>query len=278
MEEGGLRLSTAMEVPGAGVVRFRLSEHEGGVLLEAPGRPPAAVRRCLETAARRILRLDLDLRPFYDLALADEHLSWVADVGAGRLMRCPTAWEDVVKLVLTTNCSWALTTRMCTKLVDLWGTAAPCTGDGRAFPGPEALAAAGKSALRDRAKVGYRAPYLAELARRVSAGEYDPERWEHDDRPAADLRKEMLTLPGVGPYVAENLLKMVGRPEGLALDSWMRKKYSETYHGGRPVTDRTIARRYRGYGSWAGLAIWCDLTRDWILANGEPSAAWDDLA
>ena len=77
------------------------------------------------------------------------------------------------------------------------------------------------------------------------------------------LRKEILRLPGVGPYVAENLLKFLGKPDGLALDSALRAGYSERYHGGRRVTDRTIARRVSGLGRWAGLALWFDLWRDW---------------
>lgn len=275
LDDRGLSLSTTVELPGGDVRRFRMSDGGDHVILHAPGRPRVSVLRALERAARRILALDLDLGPFYRLVEEDEHLSWVAEIGAGRLLRCPSTWEDLVKLVLTTNCSWALTTRMCENLVDLWGV----EGDGgaRAFPGPRVLAARSEAELRDRARTGYRAPYLLELGSKVAAGECSPEDWENDDRPTSDLRKEMLSLPGVGPYVAENLLKLAGRPEGLALDSWMRGKYSRIYHGGRPVKDRTIARRYGRYGSWAGLAIWCDLTRDWILADGEPSEAWDDL-
>ena len=49
------------------------------------------------------------------------------------------------------------------------------------------------------------------------------------------------------------------------------------YHGGRPVIDRTIARRYAKLGRWAGLAIWLDLTREW-LDGEEPSAAWVSLS
>ena len=74
----------------------------------------------------------------------------------------------------------------------------------------------------------------------------------------------MLKLPGVGPYVAENLLRLMGRPAGLALDSWLRGKYARRYHGGRRVSDRTIARRYGRHGRWAGLTLWCDMTRDWF--------------
>ena len=32
----------------------------------------------------------------------------------------------------------------------------------------------------------------------------------------------------------------------------------------RPVTDRTIERRFRRYGSYAGLAFWLYLTRHWV--------------
>ena len=268
-------LATTVTVPGGGATRILLRPEKDAVVLEAPGSPPAAVRRHLEAAARRILNLDLDLAPFHAACAATEGLEWIAKAGAGRLLRAPTLFEDVVKLVLTTNCSWSLTTRMTRAVVDLWGEPAP--GGSRAFPTPAALAGAGEAALRERARTGYRAPFLASLARKVADGEVDPESWQCDGRDTAALRKEMLSLPGAGPYVAENLLKMLGRPDGLALDSWMRGQYAKLYHGGRAVSDRTIARRYARMGKWAGLAAWLDLTREW-LDGDSPSAAWESLA
>ena len=71
-------------------------------------------------------------------------------------------------------------------------------------------------------------------------------------------RPGSLTRP-ILDELAENLLRFLGRPHGLALDSWMRGKFSRTYHGGRPVTDRTIHRAYARCGPWAGLAVWFDL-------------------
>ena len=59
----------------------------------------------------------------------------------------------------------------------------------------------------------------------------------------------------------------MGRPCGLGLDSWLRAKYGRVYHGGRRVSDRTIARRYARHGPWAGLTLWCDLTRDWFQSD-----------
>jgi N-glycosylase/DNA lyase len=268
-------LATTVALPGGGAARIVLRRETGGVWLETAGPLGATTRGHLVAAARRILNLDLDLSEFHAAAANTDGLAWIAGTGAGRLLRAPTAFEDLVKLVLTTNCSWALTTRMTRALVEAWGE--PASDGTRAFPRPEALAACGERALREVGRTGYRAPHLASIAREVSEGRVDPESWERDARDPAALKKEMLALPGVGPYVAENVLKMLGRPDGLALDSWMRGRYATLYHGGRAVSDRTVARRYKKMGRWAGLAIWLDLTRDW-LDGDDPSAAWESLA
>ena len=273
--ERGMELRVTVATPAGGAASIRLSPAGSGVRLELPGRPRATVRDALIAAARRILNLDLDLEPLYRSVDGDPRLGWIAETGSGRLLRSATVFEDLVKLILTTNCSWALTARMCAGLVERYGRRAP---DGmRAFPGPGALARAGTVALRDDVRCGYRAPYVAELSRAVHEGRVRPEEWPDDPRPAEQLRKELMQLPGVGPYVAENLLKFLGRPAGPALDSWMRSKYSRLYHGGRKVSDATILRRYRKAGRWSALAVWCDLTRDWLEASDEPSEAWDAL-
>jgi N-glycosylase/DNA lyase len=272
-DAGGGWLETTVALGDGGAERIRLEAAGDGVRLGAPGRPPAGVRRQLVAAARRALNLDLDLEPFYDVASEHPGMEWVARAGAGRLLRCPTLWEDLVKLVLTTNCSWALTTKMVTELTERYGAPAP---DGsRAFPTPEVLARVGERTLRDKVRAGYRAPLLVALSREVARGEVDPEAWERDTREPAELKTEILALPGAGPYVAENLLRFLGRPDGLGLDSWLRAKYARIHHDGRKIKDRTIARRYARFGRWAGLALWCDMTRDWFESDGAPSLrAW----
>jgi N-glycosylase/DNA lyase len=207
------------------------------VIVESSGRGDAAARRLLRETARRVLNLDLDLSTFHECVGCIDGMEWIARTGSGRLLRAPTLFEDLVKLVLTTNCTWALTTRMVDSLIEHFGESAP---DGsRAFP-------------------------TAGLAREVASGRVDPEAWQHDPRDPEELRREMLDLPGVGPYVAENLLRLLGRPAGLGLDSAVRSWYAGAYHGGRRVSDRTIARRYAKLGSWGGLAVWCEMTREWL--------------
>lgn len=50
------------------------------------------------------------------------------------------------------------------------------------------------------------------------------------------------------------------------LQAW----YARVYHGGRRVSDRTIARRYAKLGQWGGLAAWCEMTRDYLADGGSP--------
>ena len=190
-------LSGVAGLPGGGGVPFRLSTRGERVVVDSPGTGDGTSRRLLRQTARRVLGLDVDLAQFHAAVRRVPGLEWIAERHAGRLLRAPTAFEDLVKLVLTTNCHWAFTTRMVGSLVARYG--APAGGQGRAFPTPEALARAGTRALRERCKTGYRAAALAELARRVADGRLDPEVWERDARDPLELRRELLRLPGVGP-------------------------------------------------------------------------------
>ena len=208
-------------------------------------------RARLLATVRHMLRLDDDLSAFYAVAGADDELAWVAH-GAGRMLRSPTVFEDVVKTVCTTNCSWALTTKMTTALVEHLGDPAP---DGRrAFPSAAAMAAADESFYREVARTGYRAPYFRELARSVAAGEVDLEALTDPELPDDDVEAQLLALPGIGPYGAAHvMLTSLGRYSRLVLDSWTRPTYAKL--AGRKTKDATIERRFRRYGEWAGPRV-----------------------
>jgi 3-methyladenine DNA glycosylase/8-oxoguanine DNA glycosylase len=275
VSEKGEWVATVVAVPGGGAHRMTLHEERDGVVLETPGNPGLPAQRALRAAARRMLALDLDVSAFHAAVANDPRYGWIATSGTGRFLRGPTMWEDVVKLVLTTNCSWAVTKKMVTTLVDKYGEQAE---DGaRSFPTPEKLARIRETTYRNVVKAGYRSPLLQSLSKLVATGKVDVAAWDADTRASEIVKKEMLALPGVGPYVAENLLKFIGRPQGLALDSWVRAKYSRLHHGGRKVTDRTIHRSTARLGAWAGLALWFEMTRDWFDGD-HPTALWATLS
>ena len=211
---------------------------------------------------RHILRLDDDLSDFYLTTGNDPEFAWIGEQGAGRLLRSPTVFEDLVKMICTTNCSWALTLKMVNGLVANLGRE---TSDGRrSFPNAEALAAMRLEFFVDEVRAGYRAPYLKELANRVASGELNVEEWLTSELPTAELMKQIKGVKGVGPYAAENLLKLLGRYDGLALDSWTRARFFQIRNNGRKANDKKIARYYSRFNEWRGLALWCDVTHDWL--------------
>lgn len=210
---------------------------------------------------RHILRLDEDLSEFYRLTSKEKRLSWVAQMSAGRLLCSPTVFEDLVKTICTTNCSWSLTKNMTKNLVEKLGAE---SADGkRTFPTAEAMANVSVGFYRDEIRAGYRSPYFAELAEKVASGKLNPETWLNSDLPTKELKKQMKNVKGVGDYAAENLLKLVGRYDGLALDSWLRAQFYKKHNGETVCSDKEIETFYEKFGSWRGLAIWCDMTEKW---------------
>ncbi len=208
---------------------------------------------------RHILRLDDDLSVFHQLT--KKEFAWIAKTHTGRMLRSPTVFEDLIKTICTTNCSWALTKKMTTNLVEKLGT--PTKDGKKAFP--TAAQMAGKSAefYKDEIRAGYRAPYFAELAEKIASGKINPESWLHSDLPTKELKKEMKQIKGVGDYAAENLLKLVGRYDGLALDSWLRAQFYKKHNGEIVCDDKQIEKFYQRYGTWRGLVMWCDMTERW---------------
>lgn len=235
-----------------------------GVRGRAPG---AGTISSLSETVRRILNLDEDLSGFYAVAATDPELAWVIG-GAGRMVHAPTVFEDVVKTVCTTNCSWSLTTKMVTALVGHLGesaSGAPKDGwQGRAFPTPKAMAEAEPAFYRDVARAGYRGPYLRSLATMVAEGSVDLEALRDPGMADQEVEDRLLSLPGLGPYAAAHVMLTLGRYGKLILDSWTRPTYARLRRARRPVSDAGILRRFRRYGPHAGLAFWCYLTRDWV--------------
>jgi N-glycosylase/DNA lyase len=237
----------------------------------AEGRLSAAVGRAAREEMRVCLRLDEDLEPFYRLAaelqrrppraLPLPSLGWAGKKGAGRLLCSPSVFEDAVKTLATTNCSWALTRVMVTNLVEQLGEPGP--NGARAFPTPDAMAERPERFYRDVIRAGYRAPFFVSMARAVAEGRLDPEAWRASTLSTDALGTEIRELDGFGPYATEHLLKLLGRYDHLALDSWSRAKVARLRGKRKPPADATLRRWYAPYGRWAGLAFWLEVTADW---------------
>lgn len=218
-------------------------------------------RLAVKEQIARCLRLDEDFAPFHAAVRNIPRFKWIAESGSGRMLRSPSVFEDVVKMICTTNCTWALTTVIVTNLVHRLGK--EFESGHHAFPSPQAIAETSEKFLRKEVKAGYRAPYLLELARRVANNDLGLESWRTSPLPTDELFAEMRKVKGIGPYAAGNIMKLIGRYDYLGLDSWVRARYFELHRKGRHVKDSTIERDYRQYGRWRGLVFWLEMTRTW---------------
>src|SRR5438309_5943357 len=175
LDEKAWTFEITVPLAGIGARTLTISQARPGhgLIAVAGGIPDAKVGEAVMRQVRHVLSLDLDLMPFYAVARNDSELSWVVD-GAGRMVRSPTVFEDVVKTICTTNTSWGGTTRMVNALVEHLGVKAPGSPSsgpfGRAFPTPQAMAGAPPTFYKKVVCAGYRAAYLKALATSVAKG------------------------------------------------------------------------------------------------------------
>jgi len=215
---------------------------------------------------RRLFRLDEDYSDFYSMAETSQNFTWICDYRAGRMLRCASLWEDMVKMLCTTNCTWRLTQIMTGNLVKKMGidpNVKNTDEEVRSFPDVETVAKNNEIYLRNEIKMGYRAPYLLDFARAIVNGEIYLSDLEDDQVPTQDLYKLLKSIKGFGDYAASNLLKLLGRYDYLGADSWSRKKFSDKHFNGNKCDDKKIGKFYEAYGKWAGLFFWMDVSEDW---------------
>jgi N-glycosylase/DNA lyase len=148
-----------------------------------------------------------------------------------------------------------------------------------AFPTPAQLSGSSEDFFRNEIRMGYRAPYLIEMVDAVVSGQLDVESWKHSDLSTPELYKELRKVKGIGDYAAGNILKLLGRYDYLAIDSWCRMKFSKLRKRGKPVEDKVIAAYYAKYKEWQGLFMWMDVTKDWYDNGVIPtSSKFEDTA
>ena len=99
-----------------------ISEKKTGTLAVSSRSPLNRTERAALTAVvESTLRLREDYSGFYREVRRHPQYRWIANAGAGRLLRAPTVFEDVLKMMCTTNCSWALTEIMVKNLCRKFG-------------------------------------------------------------------------------------------------------------------------------------------------------------
>lgn len=171
------------------------------------------------------LRHYLDLNRNY-AAIATEFAAWpvgkrAMELYPGLRVLNQPAWEALVAFILSANNNVMRIRRLVLALNREYGACLDVGGaQVYAFPSPERLAACTPEELRALG-MGYRAPYLAETARRVRDGfpleALSGMRYE-------DAHRALLELPGVGDKVADCVL-LFGCDQSAAfpVDVWVER-------------------------------------------------------
>ncbi len=252
----GETLSYVIRLASGRVTELHLSGAGDGAVVSAADDFTSVEEDEIAATVTWMLGLDQDLSAFYEIAAHEPKLAAAAAGAKGRILRSPTLFEDVVKTILTTNTIWGSTKRMVANLVSLFGDPLPADSGLRAFPTPAQLAATDEETLRNAARLGYRAPYVLNLAQCVAAGQQDLEALRTSDLPTPELRKRLLSLKGVGPYAVANLLMLLGRYDAIPIDSWALKVVSDEWHEGARVGPAEVEAAFARWGQWKGLAYW----------------------
>ncbi len=245
------------DLPSGTVTHMEISQ-DSMLLVRSDTPLSAADQGAVEERLRWCLRLDEDLSEFLELCEVDSQMCTAVQQSGARLLRCPTLWEDVVKVVLTTNTTWTQTKAMTARLVATLGPHVPGDPAWRAFPAPEAVAAAGEEVFQEQIRLGYRNASVLRIARDVAEGKLDLEALKDSDLSTHEVRKRLLALPGVGPYATATLLMILGRYEELGIDTELRSHVSRKYFNGGPVTEKQMRAVYEHWGRWRYLAYWFD--------------------
>lgn len=214
-----------------------------------------AERDRVDRLARRMFRLDAELSEFHALCRRrGGAFAKAARAGFGRLLRAPTLFEDVVKVLATTNTTWGGTKAMVANLVTKAGKLG-------AFPTPEQVATLGATRIASEARWGYRAQYLAHFSRQITEGALELGAWESWPGTTEALEREIRSVHGLGPYAAAHVLALLGRHDRIGVDTVFRAFVRKTYfaRARKAPSDRRLLEVYDEWGPWRGLAYWAEL-------------------
>jgi N-glycosylase/DNA lyase len=208
----------------------------------------------LRPLIRSYFRLEDDLEAIYREIGRDEHIAGaIARYRGMRLLR-QEPWECLVSYICSANSSIPHIARMVEALAEAFGR--PVSLEGRTlytFPEPYRLAEAGEERLRGLG-LGFRARYVAEVARQAAEGRLDLA--DLHRLPYEEARERLVKLPGAGGKVADCvLLFSLDKLEAFPVDRWVRRALADWYPGIERQPPRKVSEWARSYfGPYAGYA------------------------
>lgn len=237
------------EVCGVAMGRFlSIAEDDGSLIIYNTD------RTYFEDKLINYLGLDLDYKKIREdiVSSTDElYIKNAADCGQGIRILRQEKWEALCSFIISQNNNIPRIKKLISALCERCGERI----DGRnmlshgarateyAFPSPESVLSLGIDGLREL-KVGFRASYIYDAAKKVVSGELDLQAIAN--LPSDTCLSELMKIKGVGLKVAScTALFGMSKYDSFPVDVWIRRVLTEKFS---PDFD------YRVFGDYAGIA------------------------
>lgn len=172
--------------------------------------------------------------------------------GRGKLY--PDIFEGIVGVILSQNVSFKRIYQMMKNLCLLFGDYI-LIGNRKyyAFPMPENLA---NKSIEDikKAKAGYRAKYIKQIAKKIVDDNIDLESFRllHNE----ELRKKLMVFSGIGKYSANLIMRVAFNRNVYHIDSYVKKIIESAYFNGRTLSVSEVEQFIQNkWGEFAHYAI-----------------------
>lgn len=254
--------SRAEALPGGQIARLTVSSGKANqvrILVESPGELLAPDKKYIKERVRHMLRLDEDYSGFYELCGARGGVWAGLACGKGRMLRLPSLFEDLVKVICTTNIQWGGTKRMARELVDAYGMPFEPQPELKTFPSPESIANDSLEAFKQKVNLGYRAAYIHGLSARVAEGSLDLDELAAASTPTAGIRKLLKGIKGIGDYAAASMLMLLGRYDEIPADTVFRDHMLKNHSTGDAFDLKQAQAFYADWGRWKALSYWFEM-------------------
>lgn len=139
-------------------------------------------------------------------------------------------WEMIISFIVSANNNIPRIKGIIDRMSKKYGHKIEFRGeDYFTFPTIEALSTASVKDLRDLG-LGFRDKYIYETTRKIKDGEINLEELENEQN-TEKVRKQLLTLSGVGPKVADCILlfSTLKRFDVFPIDVWVRRVMNDLY-------------------------------------------------
>jgi N-glycosylase/DNA lyase len=169
---------------------------------------------------------DMDYTALIERFSADSVLKSACAFAPGIRVLRQEPFETLISFIVSQNNNIARITGILNKMPSL----ARCPEDG--FPAPEDLARLSECDLAEL-KLGYRARYVLDAAKKVESGEIMLDEIQNMDYNSA--KRELLRIVGVGEKVADCVLLFgFGKYEAFPRDVWIKRVLARCYPDGLP--------------------------------------------